>query len=177
MKPAINETRVELAAELVCSKVTLSIINKLSVYFHPWSLLIPDHILRKGSFHFCWPVFHFFLSPFTHMVHLSYLFPLSFLINILKCFCQENFSYKGSKHPISLQKAMTVKNSWDRHSRKHHLKWSNRASLRKSYIITWFENGIFLNNGAGNVTPHHKSCLYRIFRYYLQNISLSREKH
>lgn len=105
----MNETRVELAAELVCSQSHIINYLQITSLFPPIKSSNPWSYSQKRLISLLLTSVPIFSSPFTHMVHHSSLFPLSFLINILKCFCQENFSYKVSKHAISLQKAMTVK--------------------------------------------------------------------
>lgn len=96
-------------------------------------------------------LFQFSHSPFSHMVHLSYLFPLSFLINIFKCFCHENSCCKGRKHSISLEEAIAIKISYLWRALKKPLYQMAKIRILKANLMFWFENRIILNDSKWGV--------------------------
>lgn len=83
----MNETREKLVVELHSEKSQSQIIGLLPLEesSNPWldsQKIICLHPADQCSY--------FPISPFPHTVHLSYLFSLSFLINIFQCLCHEN---------------------------------------------------------------------------------------
>lgn len=95
----MNETRKKLVVELHSEKSQSQMTRLLPLIksSNPWldsQKIIGLHPVDQCS--------NFPIFPFPHMVHLSYLFPLSFLINIFKCLCHENFHARAGSIPFPI---------------------------------------------------------------------------